>query len=271
MKAFEVVRGSSPLVLGIPHAGTYLPDKIFRRLTTNGQQLIDTDWRVERLYKGLIPDVTTVRATFHRYLIDANRDPSGASLYPGQNTTELVPLKDFDGNSLWNQPPAQCEINAYLAQYHGEYHSALKLELERVKSVNGIAVLYDCHSIRSVIPFLFEGVLPDLNIGDNEGRTCDRRITLALQKICEQETKYQTVVNGRFRGGWTIRNYGRPKKGIHAIQMELAQSTYLTEESPPFRYDEVKAANLRTILASILGSLTKLAGDLKKSDEKNQA
>lgn len=253
-----VEQGDSPVILGLPHTGTWLPPEIFARLNARGQMLADTDWHVERLYAGLLPGVTTVRATFHRYVIDANRGPEDESLYPGQNTTGLVPLTDFDGEPIWTEAPDAAEVQRRLAACHAPYHAALAAEIARVKARHGVAILYDCHSIRSHIPFLFPGTLPDFNIGTNLGTTCDPRIEATVRDICAA-TAYSSVLNGRFKGGWTTRHYGQPGTGVHAIQMELAQATHLASEAPPFAYDEHKAAKLRKPLAEILRALEALA------------
>ena len=176
MTPVEVIRGDGPVVLGLPHTGTHVPPAIMAALNPRGQALTDTDWHIHHLYEGLLPGATTVRATFHRYVIDANRAPDGESLYPGQNTTGLVPLTDFDGQPIWSHPPDQADIAARLAACHAPYHAALQAELERVRARHGVALLYDCHSIRSRIPFLFDGVLPDFNIGTDGGVTCDPRL-----------------------------------------------------------------------------------------------
>jgi formiminoglutamase len=258
----EVVQGDSPIVLGLPHTGTFVPDDLAQRLNARGQGLDDTDWHIHSLYEGLLPDVTTVRATFHRYVVDANRDPSGQSLYPGKNTTGLVPLTDFNGNGIWNTPPTEAEVEAHRARFHASYHKALFAELTRVRNLHGVAILYDCHSIRSEIPFLFDGTLPDFNIATNLGATCDPRIAAAVQDICAAADGYSSVTNGRFKGGWTTRHYGQLEDGFHAIQMELAQSTYLTQEAAPWTYDADKAARLRPHLAEILTTLAELAPTL---------
>lgn len=255
MKPVEVTRGDGPIMLGLPHTGTWLPPEILARLNPRGQLLADTDWHVDRLYEGLLPGVTTVRANFHRYVIDANRPPDDESLYPGQNTTGLVPTTDFDGEPIWIETPDAGEIEARREAFHAPYHAALAAELDRVRDRHGVAILYDCHSIRSHIPFLFEGVLPDFNIGTANGTTCDPRIERAALEICEQVEGYSCVLNGRFKGGWTTRRYGRPADGLHAIQMELAQSSHLESEAPPFAYSEEKAARLRPVLADILHRL----------------
>lgn len=265
MSLLEVTRGDSPLVLGLPHTGTDVPEDIARNLNDRGRALSDTDWHIHTLYAGLVPGATTVRTRIHRYAIDANRDPTGASLYPGQNTTGLVPLTDFDGKNIWDVPPDAPEIARRQAAYHAPYHAALKSELERVRNLHGVAILYDCHSIRSDIPFLFDGTLPDFNIGTNEGTTCASSITSRVQDICENADGYTVILNGRFKGGWTTRHYGQPAENIHAIQMELAQSTYLSAEAPPWRYDPAKAARLRETLAQILTALAQLAATLKGS------
>jgi formiminoglutamase len=262
VKPVETVRGDGPVILGLPHTGTYLPESIRAKLNARGRILADTDWHIERLYDGLLPGVTTVRATFHRYCVDANRGPDDASLYPGQNTTGLVPVTDFDGEPIWTEEPTAAEIAERKADFHAPYHAALAAEIERVKARHGVAILYDCHSIRSHIPFLFEGVLPDFNIGTNNGATCDPRIEAAVFDLCAASGRTH-VLNGRFKGGWTTRHYGNPKDGVHAIQMELAQSTHLASETPPFAYDEDKAAGLRTTLAAILTRLAALAPELK--------
>lgn len=257
----EVTRGDLPIVLGIPHAGTWLPDTAAARLNETGRELADTDWHIDRLYGDLLPGATLVRATFHRYVIDANRDPSGVSLYPGQNTTGLVPLTDFDGRPIWTSEPDEAEVARRREAYHRPYHAALEAEIARVKARHGVAVLYDCHSIRSHIPFLFEGRLPDFNIGTDGGRTCAPEIEALAQRICGEAEGYTSVLNGRFRGGWTTRHYGRPGDGVHAIQMEIAQSTYM-DESAPWAMSKERAARVRPVLRRLLEAINDLAPQL---------
>lgn len=265
MDPVEVHEGSSPVILGFPHTGTHVPADIYERLNENGRLLADTDWHIHHLYDGLLPNLTTVRATFHRYVIDANRDPSGVSLYPGQNTTGLVPGTDFDGKAIWKDgaEPTEADIEARLAGFHKPYHDALAAEIDRVHALHGVAVLYDCHSIRSNITFLFEGRLPDFNIGTDNGRTCAVAIEQATLALCDAAVGYSHVLNGRFKGGWTTRHYGRPEKGFHAIQMELAQITHLSTETPPFAYDRQKADRIRIHLKKILAAIEEIATGLK--------
>jgi N-formylglutamate deformylase len=264
MKPVEVQRGLGPVVLGMPHTGTHVPEDIAATLNARGLEFADTDWQIERLYANLLPDVTTVRATFHRYVIDVNRDPSGTSLYPGQNTTGLVPFTDFDGYDIWRKRPDTNEIERRRQQFHAPYHAVLEAEMQRVTKLHGVAVLYDCHSIRSQIPFLFEGVLPDFNIGTNIGTTCAPEIEKAVADICAAARGHSAILNGRFKGGWTTRHYGRPHQNWHAIQMELAQSTYLEAEAAPWNYDVIKAQKLRPHLRSILETARDLAFQIGK-------
>jgi formiminoglutamase len=253
----SVQSGESPLVLAMPHAGTDLPPEIAARLNDTGHGLCDTDWHIDRLYDGLVPGASVVAARVHRYVIDANRDPSGASLYPGQNTTGLVPLTDFDGAPLWTTPPTEADTTERLARYHAPYHAALSAELDRVRARHGFAILYDCHSIRSEIPFLFAGRLPDFNIGTNDGATCAPALAALTERHCRAASGHSTVTNGRFRGGWTTRHYGRPQEGLHAIQMELAQATYM-QETPPWNYAPDRATRLRAVLGPMLRAIATL-------------
>lgn len=259
MKMFEMMSGDGPIVLGMPHGGMFLPNRIVNQLDSNGKHLADADWHIQRLYEGLLPSASIVAANFHRYLIDANRDPSGQSLYPGQNTTEICPTIDFDGEPLWQDggAPDAAEIERRIMTYHAPYHAALEEALQRAKARHGIAILYDCHSIRPVAPYLFEGRLPDFNIGTDEGRTCAFEIEQAVAAICA-DTGQSMVVNGRFKGGWTTRHYGRPQDNIHAIQMELSQDLYM-DLAPPFAFDVAKAEPLRATLKTILETLEHLA------------
>jgi len=166
-------------------------------------------------------------------------------------------MTDFDGQPIYRdgQEPDPAEIERRRAAYHAPYHAALSAELDRVKGKHGFAILYDCHSIRSQIPFLFDGTLPDFSIGTNSGASCAKGIEAAVQRICGSAKGYTSTLNGRFKGGWTTRHYGQPARGVHAIQMELAQSTYL-HESPPWTFDEGRAQQLRVHLKTILETLS---------------
>ena len=252
----EVVRGNSPLILGLPHTGTDIPADCLGALNDTGRAMADTDWHIEKLYAGLVDGATSVRTPIHRYVIDVNRDPSGISLYPGQNTTGLCPTTDFDGRAIYlaGQEPHAGEMARRTAAFHSPYHSALTAEVARIKALHGFAILYDCHSIRSEIPFLFDGTLPDFNIGTNSGASCAPMIETLVHSRVQAAAGYTSILNGRFKGGWTTRHYGHPSGGVHAIQMELAQRTHITE-APPWAIDRPRFDALRKHLRAILTDL----------------
>ena len=255
----DIKLGEGPLLLAQPHGGTEIPDSILARLNHHGLARADTDWHINHLYAGLLSNTTIVSTSIHRYVIDANRDPADESLYPGQNTTSLCPTTTFDGDEIYldGQAPSRDEINQRQQLYHQPYHDALREQLERIHHRFGYAILYDCHSIRSLVPYLFEGQLPDFNIGTNNGGSCDAIIESAVHSACLRGSEYRTVSNGRFKGGWTTRHYGEAGRGFHAIQMELAQCNYMVE-APPWHYVDDKADKLRVILGDILKTLTKV-------------
>ncbi|MBN9306943.1 MAG: N-formylglutamate deformylase [Devosia sp. 67-54] len=267
MAFFELHRGTSPVILGFPHTGTYVPDELAERLNDTGRLLADTDWHIHELYADLLPGASTLRALTHRYVIDVNRGSDDVSLYPGQNTTGLVPKTDFDGKPIWKegQEPDAAETARRLKLFHAPYHAALSDEIARVKAEHGVAIVFDCHSIRSNIPFLFAGKLPDLNIGTVGGVSSSLSIEAAAVAVAMAAAGYTFVLNGRFKGGWTTREYGHPEQGVHAIQLELAQDTHLVAEAPPFALDRAKADRLRVHLGDMLRRIENLAPTLAKA------
>jgi N-formylglutamate deformylase len=226
----EIHRGEAPLVVSFPHTGTDIPDDVADQFVSPWLARKDADWWIDRLYRFAADlGATTVRTGISRSVIDVNRDPSGVSLYPGQTTTELCPTSTFDGEALYKgDPPDEAEIGRRLASWFTPYHDALTAELERLRAAHGKVVLYDAHSILSNVPRLFEGELPQFNIGTNFGVTCDPALSKAVVEIAAA-SGHSHVLDGRFRGGWTTRHYGRPAHGIHAIQMELSMRGYLVE------------------------------------------
>lgn len=226
----DVQRGDAPLVVAFPHAGTEIPAEIESRLASPWLARKDADWHVDRLYAFVREmGATTVATRISRTVIDVNRDPSGASLYPGQATTGLCPETTFDGEPLYHGvPPDAAEVERRKAAWFEPYHRALSGELDRLRAAHGAVVLYDAHSIRSRVPRLFDGDLPQFNIGTDGGATCAPELAEAVADICAASGMGH-VRDGRFRGGWTTRHYGRPHTGVHAIQMELAMRGYLNE------------------------------------------
>jgi formiminoglutamase len=251
-----VKRGEAPLLVSFPHTGLQFPAECIEQLVGLRLARRDADWHIEKLYAFAADlDATTVHTALSRTVIDVNRDPSGASLYPGQATTGLVPSETFDGRPLYRDGalPASEEIERRKRLYFAPYHAALAEELARLRARHARVVLYDCHSIRSVIPRLFPGELPVFNIGTNDGAACDAALTAAVAEICAA-SRWSHVVNGRFKGGYITRHYGRPADGIHALQIELAIRGYLPSESDDPRWDAELARPLQETLRSVLAA-----------------
>jgi N-formylglutamate deformylase len=259
----EIRRGSAPLIISIPHTGTTIPAAYEAGLVSPWLARKDCDWHIETLYAFAADlDATIIRTAISRTVIDVNRDPAGVSLYPGQFTTGLCPVTTFDGEALYRDgaAPTPQEIAARRERYFDPYHAALRAEITRLKASHRTLVLYDCHSIRSVIPALFEGELPHFNIGSNAGASCDPRLIGEIAAHCAA-SGLRHVVNGRFKGGTITREYGAPAKGVHAVQMELACRAYIDEPTGlvsdanwPTLYDPAYAAPVRATLTHILQS-----------------
>lgn len=260
-----VTRGSSPLILSMPHPGTGVPPEVAAQLNERGKLVEDTDWHMRQLYGFAAPFAPSiVEAQLSRFVIDLNRDPAGVSLYPGQATTELVPTTTFDGAPIWQKAPDAAEIERRKATYFQPYHTALAAEISRVKAEHGYCVLWDCHSIKSVIPRLFEGTLPTLNLGTNSGQSCAPSVEAAAVTAMAGHP-FTQIANGRFKGGWITRHYGRPFEGVHALQMEIALSAYLSEETAPWTFDATKAASLQTALSAIIAAALDATAALERS------
>jgi N-formylglutamate deformylase len=253
METFSLHRGTAPLFVSLPHDGTQLPDDIAARVTPAARHVPDTDWHVSRLYAFARElGASMIVPAYSRYVIDLNRPPDNASLYPGQNTTGLCPIVQFSGEPIYQagQEPTAGEIADRIALYWQPYHDALQAELVRIRATHGRVVLWEGHSIKSVVPFLFEGRLPDFNLGTAGGASCSASLQERLSGILAAQHDYSHVVNGRFKGGYITRHYGEPDQDIEAIQLELAQRNYMDEDS--FEYREDLAGRTRRVLRALL-------------------
>ena len=257
IETYAFAPGSTPLLVSMPHCGTWLPPELRPRLTEAAQTLPDTDWHVDRLYDfaaGLGAGV--LRATHSRYVIDLNRPPDDRPLYPGASNTELVPTTLFDEGPVYRPGavPDAAEIAERRTRYWRPYHDRLAAELAALRERFGVALLFDAHSIRSVVPRFFAGRLPDLNLGTGDGRSAAADLTASLVEVVSEAETYSAVLNGRFKGGYITRTYGRPAENIHAVQLELAQVTYM-DEDPPYGFREDKAATIRPVLRRLLEAM----------------
>jgi N-formylglutamate deformylase len=251
---FHLTRGSIPLLVSFPHSGTYVPPDIAERMTEIALTTPDTDWHVPLLYRFLdTMGASTIEATHSRYVVDLNRPPDDQDLYPGQKKTGLVPFDTFKGEPLYRdgQAPSPEEIVAR-RKFWQPYHDALAREVARLRAIHGAMILWDAHSIESVLPQLFEGRLPDLNLGTFDRKSCDVDIAEAAFAAAQQ-SGFSAVMNARFKGGHITRSYGAPKKGVNAIQLEMAQAIYM-DEGPPFAFRPERAAKVTTAIRGMIAA-----------------
>jgi N-formylglutamate deformylase len=254
---FTLHRGSAPLLISLPHVGTQLPDALRERLAVEALDVPDTDWRLEALY-GFARELgaSLLVPKFSRYVIDLNRPGDDAPMYAGANNTALCPTRRFTGDLLYRDgaEPGDEEIAQRRERYWRPYHDALREELDRIRAAHGHAVLFDGHSIKSRLPWLFEGTLPELNLGTASGASCAASLRERLARVLAQQSGYTHVVDGRFKGGHITRHYGRPELGVHAVQLEMAWSCYMAEE-PPYRIDAQRAARLASLLRDLVQAM----------------
>jgi N-formylglutamate deformylase len=259
VEAFKFRAGTAPLLVSMPHSGTFVPDWLAPRLSPAARPLPDTDWHLERLYDFLDGlGASVLVATHSRYVVDLNRPPDNANLYPGHDTTGIVPLDSFHREPLYlpGFPPSDEEVAERIRVYWQPYHDRLQRALAEIKAKHGYALLWDAHSIFSVLPRFFQGKLPDLNLGTADGKSCAAGIGEALRKSVEG---YNAVLNGRFKGGYITRRYGDPANSIHAVQLELSEATYM-EEKAPYKFREDRAKRLRPQLRTLLELLLLIGG-----------
>lgn len=253
MDIFTLHRGDAPLLVSLPHDGAFIPDELAARMTPDARRAPDTDWHVSRLYAFARELGASVIAPVHsRYVVDLNRPSDNASLYPGQNTTGLCPVVRFDGEPVYQagEEPQDAEIAARVKRFWQPYHAALVGELARLRAAHGRVVLWEGHSIRSRVPFLFEGRLPDFNLGTMDGKSCSPALQQRLADVLDAQHDYTHVVNGRFKGGYITRHYGRPADRVEAVQLELAQLNYMDEAT--FEYLPERAAPTQALLRRLL-------------------
>lgn len=253
---FQFKPGSIPLLVSMPHVGTDIPDDIAERMAPCARQKADTDWHLTQLYGFLDEmDASTLAARWSRYVIDLNRPPEDTNLYPGLDTTGLCPVDTFGRERLYRPglAPSEAEVQRRLERYWRPYHRQLRAELDRLVALHGRVVLWDAHSIASVVPRFFAGRLPDLNFGTAEGQSCDAGMQAAVVGVAQAQGEFTVAVNGRFKGGHITRRYGEPANNVHAIQLEMCQCLYM-DETPPFAYRPELAARVQPLLRKLLAA-----------------
>jgi len=253
-QVFTLKRGTAPLLISIPHAGTQIPADIAASMTPIAREVDDTDWRLERLYSFAVAMGASILVPANsRYVIDLNRPPDGANLYPGRDTTGLCPVDTFNSEPLYpaGGAPSDTQIAERRETYWRPYHDALAGELARLKAAHGKALLWEAHSIRSHVPRFFDGRLSDFNFGTAGGESAVAGLAEKLEAIVAGQGAYTAVANGRFKGGYITRHYGAPQDGIHAVQLELSQVTYM-EETRPYAYYEARAARVAPLMRDLV-------------------
>ena len=262
--SFTLHGGTSALLVSMPHIGTDIPPELQDAYVPRALAVEDTDWHLERLYSFLSElGASVLMPRYSRYVIDLNRPPDDAPMYPGASNTELCPTRFFTGDALY-QPgcePAPVERARRREAYWLPYHTALAAELQRIKAIHGYALLWDAHSIRSHIPWLFEGTLPGLNVGTAGGASADPSVASAVEQACALASDVTHVLNGRFKGGYITRHYGVPQEQVHAVQLEMCQYLYM-REALPFDYDEKKARAVQPLLKTMLSQALAAGRDL---------
>jgi len=261
---FKLHRGSAPLLVSIPHVGTEIPQPLRDRYVDRALEVEDTDWHLDRLYAfaGEI-GASVLQPALSRYVIDLNRPPDDAPMYPGASNTELCPTRFFTGDPLYREgsaPSAQERLQRR-RQYWAPYHQALQDEIARLKARHGYVLLWDAHSIRAEIPWLFEGRLPDLNIGTAGGAAADAAVADAVVRAAACHPDVTHVLNGRFKGGYITRQYGRPAEHVHAVQLEMCQCLYM-REAPPWNYDAARAAAVQPVVREMVQAALEACGKL---------
>ena len=254
-RVFERASGATPLVVSFPHVGTEIPQDIATALTEDGRRVADTDWHVHLLYSFVRATGSAwLRARYSRYVIDLNRPPDDATLYPGQTTTGLCPDLTFDGRPIYDgEAPTGEAVARRRDQYWRPYHAALAELIDAARARHGYAVLLDAHSIRSVVPRLFAGRLPDVNVGTNDGKSCASALGASVMAVLAAQSTFSHVLNGRFKGGYITRHYGDPSRRVHAIQLEIAQAAYMDESG--FLYDANRTRPLQRVLQTVVDAL----------------
>ncbi len=251
------IEGSTPLLINVPHAGTYMPAEVRAGMTAEAQNVPDADWHVHLLYAFAVErGASLMVATHARYVVDLNRDPDGATLYPGADNTELVPASTFDHVPIYveGRTPSAEGVAAARAHYWQPYHARLQQRLAAIRARHGHAVLLDAHSIRSRVARFFDGRLPDLNLGTADGSSCAAALQAAAFGVLSAAPGFSAVCNGRFKGGYITRHYGRPRQGLHVLQLEIAQACYMNEQ-PPWPWDPQRARPLQQVLQALVECL----------------
>ena len=234
---YEFVQGTTPLLISMPHPGLLLPDEVADLLTSEARALPDTDWHIPQLY-GFAAKMgaSLVMARYSRFAVDLNRPEDDTPLYQTA-TTGLFPDILFDGTSIFRPGAARSDEiktrvqGAHLAPLSRQADGRAQPHQGRVRPRRPARRAFDPR--RDPAPVR----RPAARLQHRHQRRQELReepVATPSCKACDAPG-YRHVLNGRFKGGHITRHYGQPDRAFHAVQLELAQRTYMNEQ-PPFDY-----------------------------------
>lgn len=241
-----MIPGSGPLILTFAGTGTNVPPLYYRRLSLQGQAMADTDWHLDRFWYGLCDGATRVRANFNRCLSDLNAGPA-LDRGSAQSPEGVIPLRTRAGEPVWAVPPTTLEIAHLKSAFYVPYHAALAAQIARVRAKHGLAFVLDCQSLPLMSAPQF-----DLSLDSCFGAACAPMLAARVAAICTEAPGLRLMQSGRRQTGWTTCSCGRPKSGVHALQITVAQSAYLSGDADTLIYDAEKAETLRALMRDVL-------------------
>ena len=254
---YTLHRGTRALLVSLPHVGTVIPDELRERFVERALGVEDTDWFLDRLYAFAAErGASLLVPRYSRFVVDLNRPSDNQPMYAGSNNTELCPTRFFTGDPIYRdgQAPSEAEVQQRVARWWQPYHDALAAELARLKAEHGHVVLFDGHSIKSELPWLFDGQLPHMNLGTANGASCAPSLSAQVAQVFAAQSTYSHVLNGRFKGGHITRHYGLPSQGVHTVQLEMCWRAYM-DESPPYRWHDERAAAVTPLLQALIDAM----------------
>ncbi len=233
-----------PILFASPHSGSLYPQAM---LETIRVPLMDLRRTEDAFVDDLFQDAPNsggqlIYANYARGYVDLNRDareldPAMFHDGPPRKVALASPRVDAGlgclprvaarGEPIYHGQISRAEGEYRLAQVHDAYHGYIRSALDRFKDVHGLAVLIDCHSMPSHQPGRRK--LADIVLGDRYGSSCDNRLTSVAERTF-RGLGYSVSRNAPYAGGYTTRCYGRPKRGVHALQIEINRRLYMDEQ-----------------------------------------
>lgn len=240
-----------PIFVSVPHCGTAFPQELVEQFDPAlAVAPDDTDWFVDTLYDFVSEmGISMIAAHYSRWVIDLNRDPDSKPLYTdGRIITALCPTTTFTGQPLYldkRQEVSGEEVTRRVGLYYRPYHDKIKEILAEMKKKHGRVLLWDCHSIRQIVPTIQQDKFPDLILGDADGTSASQALTSIALKTLGSE-KYRLSHNHPFKGGFITRHFGTPANQQHALQLEMTKVNYMDDTE--LKYNKERADRMRKLL-----------------------